>query len=367
MFAKRYLLERCYLAEHYWIHTLVFFGAIGVNKGHDKALIQLSASLSGFDHSFHRHERHFKTMIPKSSYRSLVALTTSLIVIASIPVCISSQEQTQKRTETSRTSLRAMSFNIRLGVAKDGENHWDKRKDFVVETIKNYDADFIGTQETWDFQAKYLAEKLDGYTYVGRSRQDDEKGEQCGILFRSSRFDKLIEGHFWLSKTPDKPGSKSWDSSLPRMATWLKLWDRVNEKSIYVINAHFDHRGKVARVESAKQIRKFIESLPTQVHVVVTGDFNAAQDSGPYRALFADDGDDVSPVVDTFRIANPTPADEEGTFNGFKGTTNGGRIDWIAATRSLKIESAQIDRTEFDNRYPSDHFPVTAELEFEKK
>lgn len=275
----------------------------------------------------------------------------------------------------SRTSIRAMSFNIRLGVAKDGDNHWNKRKEIVVQTIQNFDADIIGTQETWDFQAKYLADAMTDFTYVGRSRQNDNKGEQCGILFRTGRFDKLTEGHFWLSETPDRPGSKSWDSSLPRMATWLKLWDRVNEKSLFVINTHFDHRGKLAREQGAKLIRKFVEELPKDSHVVVTGDFNASVGSRPYIALFGDRRDGKSlekttaggpTLVDSYLAFPHEPNAPEGTFNGFKGTPTGARIDWVAVTNNWNLTSAEIDRSAFDERYPSDHFPVTAELEFVK-
>ena len=273
-----------------------------------------------------------------------------------------------------RESIRAMSFNIRLGVAKDGDNHWDKRKEIVVKTIQNYDADIVGTQETWEFQAKYLADSMPDYTYVGRSRQNDNKGEQCGLLFRSDRFDKLIEGHFWLSETPDRPGSKSWDSSLPRMATWIKLWDRVNEKTLFVINTHFDHRGKLAREQGAIQIRDFVETLPKDSHVIVTGDFNASVGSLPYVAMFGDrDGKSEeaakvisSPVIDTFPACLREKDAPEGTFNGFKGTKSGSRIDWIAATKNWKVISAEIDRSSFNGRYPSDHFPVTAELKFAK-
>ena len=200
-------------------------------------------------------------------------LITALAVIS---LLISANRGITQETEPSK-SLRAMSFNIRLGVADDGANHWNNRKEIVAKTIANFDADIVGTQETWDFQAEFLDETLTDYTYVGRSRQNDNKGEQCGIFFRSSRFDKLIEGHFWLSETPDEPGSKSWDSSLPRMATWLKLWDRENKRSFYVINTHFDHRGKTARSESAKLIRKFIRTLPDSSSVIVTGDFNASE------------------------------------------------------------------------------------------
>ena len=136
------------------------------------------------------------------------------------------QDEAGQNESSEMTSLKVMSFNIRLGVAKDGPNEWAKRKDLVVSTIRNFEADVVGTQETFDFQANYLSDQMPEFTYAGRSRQADGKGEHCGILFRNSRFQKLIEGHFWLSETPDQPGSKGWDSSYPRMATWLKLWDQ---------------------------------------------------------------------------------------------------------------------------------------------
>lgn len=258
-------------------------------------------------------------------------------------------------------SLRVMSFNIRYGLANDGENHWDKRKGHVVTTIANATPDFVGTQETLAFQAAYIAERMPDYTYVGSSRTQDGNGEHCGIFFRTSRFDKLIEGHFWLSETPDQRGSKSWDSSLPRMATWLKLWDRTNKQSFYLINTHFDHRGSKARTESAKQIRSFVASLPEGSSVIVTGDFNAGVDSDPYKALFAQ-SDSSSVFVDTFAKLNPTAGKNDGTFNGFKGTQTGARIDWIAASREIEVITAEIDRTSFEGKYPSDHFPVTAEV-----
>ena len=80
-----------------------------------------------------------------------------------------------------------MSFNIRQGVAKDGDNHWDKRRDLVVSTIEVFDPDILGTQETYNFQAKYLADNLDGYSYFGRSRQrDPDAGEAMRSLLSHS-------------------------------------------------------------------------------------------------------------------------------------------------------------------------------------
>ncbi len=265
--------------------------------------------------------------------------------------------------ERQNDSIRTMSFNIRLGVAKDGDNHWEKRKETVVEAIAEFAPDLVGTQETYGFQAEYIGDNLPQYTYVGRSRQRDGKGEHCGIFYLTKRFDKLIEGHFWLSETPDHPGSKSWDSSLPRMATWLKLWDRINQRSFYLINTHFDHRGARARKESAAQIRKFVNGLPNNATVIVTGDFNAAVDSAPYQALFGNSSvTGESPLIDSYAIKHANDGKPSGTFNGFKGTADGARIDWVAVSRNITVESADIDRISFDGRYPSDHFPVNAVL-----
>ena len=262
------------------------------------------------------------------------------------------------------TSLRVMSFNLRYGSAKDGENHWDKRKALVAETIGAFRPDLLGVQETLGFQAEFLGEQFPDFTYVGRSRDSNPVGgEQCGILFRSDRFYKLIEGHFWLSPTPDQPGSKGWDSAYPRMATWVKLWDRDHRRSLYVLNTHFDHVGETARAESAKLIHYFLYQLPDDSSVIVTGDFNAGEGSAPYNTLFSTT-DPKSSLVDTFRIHFPTRGQNEGTFNGFKGKETGDRIDWIGASKNFETQTAAIDKTSRDGHYPSDHFPVTAVLDF---
>ena len=129
--------------------------------------------------------------------------------------------------ESSERDLKVMSFNIRLGVANDGPNHWDKRKELVVQTIRNYSPDLLGLQEVWPMQEAYLREKFPGYAYYGRSRLTDAKeGEQCTVMYRKDRFELLGKRTFWLSETPNEPESKSWDSSLPRIANWTRLKDR---------------------------------------------------------------------------------------------------------------------------------------------
>ncbi|MDZ7689932.1 MAG: endonuclease/exonuclease/phosphatase family protein [Balneolaceae bacterium] len=88
----------------------------------------------------------------------------------------------------------------------------------------------------------------------------------------------------WLSETPGQM-STGWDAALPRIMTWGKFRDRSTGSELYVFNTHFDHRGEQARAESAKLILEIIDKIAGNAPVVLTGDFNAQPDTGPYNTL----------------------------------------------------------------------------------
>ncbi len=272
-------------------------------------------------------------------------------------------QTTESKTESG--AIRVMSFNIRFGTARDGDNHWKKRHQLVIDAIQDFDPDLLGTQETLSFQADYLKQNLTGYEYVGWSRgKDPQKGEHCGILFRKKRFEKVKAGQFWLSETPDKVASKSWDSSLPRIATWVVLKDKANGGQQFLfLNTHFDHRGSQARLESAKVISKWIKKNHASDSIIITGDFNCGTSSKPYQVFFGKD----SKWTDTYRAQNPKVKKNEGTFNGFKGTKTGSRIDWVLHCGQFKTKSASINDYNKNGRYPSDHFPVTATIMWNRR
>lgn len=264
----------------------------------------------------------------------------------------------------SKHPTKVMSFNIRYGTANDGDNHWDKRKEFLLETIQTFQPDLLGTQETLGFQRDFLRERLSGYGWLGVGRDDGkESGEMMALYYRLDRFELLESGHFWLSETPDTAGSKSWDAALPRMASWVRLQDKSNSRRIVFINTHFDHKGKEARLQSAKLLRKKANELKKDAWVIITGDFNAGTKSDPYQALFASDADATS-LRDTYRAQSQVPKEPEGTFSNFReNQTQGDRIDWIAVSDEWSVELSKIDRVARDGRTPSDHFPVEAILQ----
>jgi endonuclease/exonuclease/phosphatase family metal-dependent hydrolase len=255
-----------------------------------------------------------------------------------------------------------MTFNVRYGTAQDGNNHWDKRKDFLVDTIAAFDPDLLGTQETLGFQRDFILACLTNLTAWGAGRDDGaEQGEMTVLFYRTNRFAMLEGGHFWLSEKPDVPGSVSWDSSLTRMASWVKLRDLRDPggPAVLFMNTHFDHKGAEARLQAAKLIRAQLAERGQGCRVVVTGDFNAGEGSEPYAALFGAGG----PVIDAFRVAHPERKPDEGSFNGFDpSATKGDRIDWIGVSTNWTVQSVTIDRTTRAGRTPSDHFPILAVL-----
>lgn len=257
--------------------------------------------------------------------------------------------------------LKVMSFNIRYGLAKDGDNEWSKRTDLVINTIKAFGPDLLGTQEALKFQAEFLKKNLPGYGYVGQTRDNNPNGEQCAVFYRMDRFEKIADEQFWLSESPAKPVSKSWDSSLPRIVTLVVLKDKHSNRELTFYNTHFDHRGKTARLESARLLRAKIEARQPATAMIITGDFNCDEDSEPYKQLLGS-----ARLQDSYRLVHPKAGPNEGTFNGFKGTKTGARIDWIVHSAAFKPSTATIDDSNRNGQYPSDHFPVTATLNWQE-
>ena len=267
--------------------------------------------------------------------------------------------------DTDRTTLppiKVMSFNIRYGAANDGENSWSKRTELVLETIRVFDPDLLGAQEVLDFQADFLRDHLPEYGFVGVGRDDGQrKGEFTPIFYRKSRFELTDSGHFWLSETPETPGSKSWDSSLPRIVTWVALVDRsANHQPLGYANTHWDHRGPQARLESAKLMRERADALELELPLIITGDFNSIETLEPYAVLVEGRDSERPPLVDSYRAAHPERSANESSSSRWTGRRQGSRIDWILHSHHFTTLQSVINYTNDRGRYPSDHYPVQA-------
>jgi endonuclease/exonuclease/phosphatase family metal-dependent hydrolase len=258
-----------------------------------------------------------------------------------------------------REPLTVMTFNIRYGTAKDGENEWSARRDMLFEVIRDTKPDLLGLQEALDFQIDEILAAVGGYAVVGVGRDDGaEKGEYSAILFRSDRFHVAEAGTFWFSDTPSVPGSKSWGNQITRISSWARFIDR-DGRGFYHFNLHLDHQSQPSRERSTVLLRGRIDTRAVPDPVIVTGDFNVGENNPALATLTAGS---PAPFVDTFRVLHPDVKDV-GTFSGFKvGSIGTEKIDYVLVRPGTEVLSAEINRVSRNGRYPSDHFPVTARI-----
>lgn len=262
-----------------------------------------------------------------------------------------------------REPLTVMSFNIRYGTANDGDNHWKQRREFLLDVMREADADLVGLQEALDGQIRELLDALPQYGVVGVGRDDGRtRGEYAAILYRRDRFRVSDAGTFWFSDTPETVASKSWGNSITRICTWARFVDR-DGRAFWHYNVHLDHQSQPSRERSAALLAERIAARRNSDEpAIVTGDFNAGETNPAVTRLTTPQGDVPALYLDSFRVKYPDEK-ETGTFTGFKfGVTTGDKIDYVLVPPGTDVQSAAIIRTSRDGRYPSDHFPVIAKI-----
>lgn len=256
-------------------------------------------------------------------------------------------------------SFNIATYNIRYDAKKDTANAWEKRAPVIKGIVHFNEVAIFGIQEGLHHQVEALDSLLPNHAYVGVGRDDGaEKGEYSAIFYNQLEFEVLESETFWLSETPEKP-SKAWDASLPRICTWAVLKNKKTNTAIFVFNTHFDHIGKVARLNSAKLIHKKIKEIASNNPVLLMGDFNTEPGSNVYNTLVSNN------FKDAFAISETPHFGPEASFNAFNfNEVPTRRIDFIFVNEYFTVLKHAILNNNYNLKYPSDHFPVVAEIKF---
>lgn len=254
--------------------------------------------------------------------------------------------------------VRLMTFNLRYDNRGDGANRWELRRDAVGAFLSERQPDIVGVQEALRGQLDDLRARLPGYEEVGVGRDDGKtRGEYSALLVRTSRFAVVESGTFWLSDTPETPGSRSWGNDIPRICTRVSLRDEAGGR-LTVFNAHFDHVSQPSREKSAALIRD--RAAAVEGPCVLMGDWNATSVNPAVKVLL------MAGWRDAFVLAAPA-GDPGGTFHAFHGGGDGPRIDHLLVRDPVKVRSYRIHREPVSGRVLSDHHPVAMEIEWPVK
>lgn len=264
------------------------------------------------------------------------------------------------------TALSLASFNIRFPSEDDGDNQWEHRRTSFLSTWKSLDADIIGVQEAFASQLKEIEKDFPEYQRFGVGRDDGkEEGEHSAVFFRHAKFELLTSGTFWLSDTPDVAGSNTWEAACNRVCTWGRFREKDSGMILAVFNSHWDHKSRRAQEKSPVRIATEIQRhAKAGEALIVMGDFNCGPSSAPVRYLLGEtvslDGRNETCPLRLRNSPTEMPMGEGATFHGWKGGTKGEQIDYILLSPEFTQVKGEIRRSKLADRWPSDHYPITA-------
>lgn len=251
--------------------------------------------------------------------------------------------------------FRAMTYNVRHA-ALDGEDAWEAhRLDGVAGTIRDRQPDVVALQEAGPTQLASIEETLNGYAWAGAG---ERTGEYNPIGYRADRFHLSELEVRWLSETPAQ-ATAGWDAAFPRVATLAHLADDTGG-SFTIMSVHFDNRGEMAGVESARLLRKWVAG--TDRPIVVGGDLNCPPEGPAYSTLTAPDA--RRQLRDARDVAEHGHRGPDCTFTGYQPPPEGPRLDYLFVTAEMRVsQHAVCPDLDPAGRFPSDHLPVIADLQ----
>ncbi|KAK1997561.1 endonuclease/Exonuclease/phosphatase [Colletotrichum falcatum] len=279
--------------------------------------------------------------------------------------------------QTASLTLRFVTYNIRWATPVVGPNeaYWSARRPRLAAQL-NYETaarpeSLLCMQEVVERQLLDVAEDLGpAWAHVGVGRDDGAAaGEFSPIFYRPGAWDLVENRTYWLSETPDVPGSKGWDAGLPRIATVASFRHAATGLPLVYMCTHFDDQGRTARERSAELLVRVAgewESKGTPaVPVFLGGDLNAEPDDAAYRTLVAEGGlrDARDAVPEARRTGNSK------TYTAFTDADwDDMLIDHVfvrdPAVRGMRFLSHAVLPNRFDDRlFISDHRPVVVDAQ----
>lgn len=261
--------------------------------------------------------------------------------------------------EKDDNTTRVISFNVRC--ADDPEGSVNNRSQLVAAILEQYAPDSFGVQEATSKWLRKLDNALgDKYDRVGVARDPFGPFSEYGcVYYLKDKYNLIDSGTIWLSETPEKKYSVSYDSKCRRIATWAVLENKETGERYTHLNTHLDHGLESTREAQTKVLLEKMQQLQSEGTVVCTGDFNTTENSKVYS--------DMTAVTDDTKVV------AKNTQNGITyhdygeiTETEGGPIDFIFVSKGVKALNYKIIDNIVQGMYPSDHYAVCADIYLNK-
>lgn len=310
------------------------------------------------------------TIKPHEKHTRLALTVARIAAVTSLFICPALHAEITTRPRPSGDAFRVVTANTRqlLGGAAEPsktEDDWEHRKNIARDVLIAQNADIYCFQECRKPHLDHFLETMRDFAYFSVP-QHVVPGN--AIMYSTTRFEFLAADGFWLSETPYVPGSSSWGSGAIRYVNWVRLKDKKTNRVFLIWCLHLDDQSATAR---QNQIAVFLRSAalqPADAPQFIFADFNCGPNDAPFLSVKNAGWRDT--YVEGGGAGQPDPGR---TFHNFMGPNyspgTGAKIDHIFIRGALRATAAEVikDYITVDgvNRYPSDHYFVSAVVEFD--
>ena len=266
------------------------------------------------------------------------------------------------------------------------QRYWANSAGAVASQISDLDCDILGLQEicdtiwgwTGDKGVRQLMEAKGDTRYKWILYPNSSSGKisyDVAIGYKADVFTEQESGIFWLGGIFDRSESlPSAPKGSKRPVAWARLQHNESGKILYFFSVHFvvPSISKEGNAYNAENCIKYAEQLigSKKVPSIIVGDFNATKGAPGFDLV-----EGSGRWHDVFYILKDEGAlGEEETKKGTCNAKNeqsisGWRPDHIMCDGNFTPVSFKTVRSKYPTadgtmHYPSDHFPVIAELEF---
>lgn len=244
--------------------------------------------------------------------------------------------------------VKVMSYNIQHGI-----NHKSSARevnlDPVVEIIKKYNPDVLNINEIYNdctklpyqYQVKYIAEKLGYYSYFVHADIIDwmDNGDYGGALF--SKY-PILDSHTYPIPNPLE------DPNLEKRAIGKITVYLPNGRDLNLVQSHFggiSTDDKIKDKERQNAIAVLTSVVKNQRNTVFTGDLNLVANKNP----------DIKYVNQIKEMMDETIDESLPTYDSLNPTEH---IDYMFCSHGMKFRNGQV----LPDVY-ADHLPIMCEIE----
>ena len=314
-----------------------------------------------------------------------------LAVLLSVVGLMAADAKPNKKVTIKVGSYNLMTSDSRVKhIAKNADmshqRYWCNSAMAVAAQVSDLDCDIIGLQEvcdsiwglTGDKGFRKMMEDAGNTQYKWILYPNGSKGNlsyDVAIGYKSDVFTELESGIYWLAGIFDKSEAlPTAPKGSKRPCVWAKLQHNQTGKILFFFSTHFvvPSISKEGNAYNAENCIKYAAELigSRKTPSIIVGDFNATKGAPGFDVV-----EGSGRWHDAFYILKDEGLlDESETQKGTCNAKNeqsisGWRPDHITVDGNLSVESFKTVRSKYPTtdgteHYPSDHFPIVAELKF---